>query len=97
MTLVAPTMLILLSADADPYRGFNQMDSAKTPCCGGTDCKRLPDNEVKAVPGGYQVAGWGFVPNVKAQPGFDQHYHLCGDVNQFEKSLYCFLTPSPGM
>lgn len=80
-----------LRADIDPYRGFQQIGGGS--CCGGNDCAPLPDGAVHPVRGGYQVDGWGFVENGKAQPGPDQHYHMCHSGT----TLYCFLTPNPGV
>ena len=92
LLVVLPIALIYLASDSDPYRGFMQLGS-KALCCGGQDCAALPDKDVRAVPGGYDVAGWGCIPNENAQNGFDQRYHLCHSGPQ----LYCFLTPSPGV
>ncbi len=93
LVFMVPTIAIYMSADTDPYRGFQTVNpdgSMGGPCCFSMDCAPLPDSDVKIVPGGYIVKGWGWVPNAKAQPGFDLHFHLC----EYPKSvLRCFMTP----
>jgi hypothetical protein len=92
LTLVLPVTL-WLSADADPYRGFNMVGTT-SPCCGGEDCRILADGDVAPRPGGYFIRSFGwFVPNTEAQPGPDQRYHVCIFLGQRR----CFLTPNPGV
>jgi hypothetical protein len=81
----------------DPKTGFS--------CCGGTDCAILPDEAVRAVPGGYviEMLPPGFpngntistpftIPNERAAPGKDAaHYALCIWGKQYQ----CFFTPWP--
>lgn len=88
---VVVALIFQLSADIDPYRGFKTKGGGD--CCGGTDCAPLADTRVKAVPGGYEVAGVGFVPNADAQPGPDFRYHACFLNGQ----IRCFLTPGLGI
>lgn len=90
--LLVLVLISQLSADTDMYRGFRQLNSNMS-CCGGDDCAALQDGAVKAVKGGYMVESFGFIPNNKAQPGPDQHYHLC----HAGPTVYCFLTPNPGV
>ena len=82
----------LLSADADPYRGFHMNGMPTASCCGGDDCAPLPDEDVEEVTGGYNVRKWGFVPFAETQPGLDRHFHLC----EFQGARRCFLIPGYG-
>lgn len=91
---VALLAITQVRADVDPYRGFSMPGDPTKTCCGGNDCAALPDGDVKAVRGGYSVAGWGFVPNAEAQPGPDQHYHLCEYPKGFRR---CFMFPPGGV
>jgi hypothetical protein len=91
--LFVSSLAFQLAYDTDPYRGYKQIGTTIS-CCGGNDCAVLPDQAVHAVKGGYQVDGWGFIPNERAQSGPDPyHYHLC----HAGPTLYCFLTPAPGI
>jgi hypothetical protein len=90
--LVIILLVSQLQANTDRYRGYMQLNKSKVSCCGGKDCHPLPDNAVKAVPGGYEVDAWGFIPNAESQPGPDQHYHICHSG----KKRYCFLIPNFG-
>lgn len=88
------TIATQLPADTDPYRGFSVPGNPGQTCCGGNDCRALPDGDARAVRGGYSVIGWGFVPNAEAQPGPDGHYHLC----EYPKGVRrCFLFPAGGV
>lgn len=97
MRLVAALIVasaLQLRADIDPYRGLSMPGDPTKTCCGGNDCAPLPDGAARAVPGGYEVTGWGFVPNAEAQPGPDFHYHLC----QYPPGVRrCFLFPQGGV
>lgn len=85
-------LLFQLSADADPYRGL-VMPGTDAPCCGGNDCAPLPDSSVREVTGGFEVMGWGFVPERETQLSFDNHFHLC----QYPLGTRrCFLRPGMG-
>lgn len=64
-------------------------------CCNLLDCRQLADGDVTAVPGGYSVKSMGglFVPNSRAQPSQDDHYHLCYWGGQ----VRCFFYPPGGV
>ena len=96
LAFVVPVASIYLTADADPYRGYFSLLPNHVHCCGGTDCHPLADGDVTPVKGGYQVhsLGW-FIPNDQAQPGPDQHYHMCETCDK--SAPRCFLIPSPGV
>ena len=82
-----------VGADVDPYRQFHMTNLPGASCCGGNDCKALPDEQVHRRRDGFDVAGWGFVPMAESQPGFDNRYHLC----EYPKGTRrCFIYPGPG-
>jgi hypothetical protein len=95
LAIVLPIAAIYLTADTDPYRGFHVIGKPNAICCGRSDCHPLRDGDVIARPGGYFIGskGW-WVPNAEAQPGPDQHYHLCEAPPGTRR---CFLTPNPGV
>src|SRR5262245_42902856 len=51
----------------------------KKPCCGGFDCRSIPDNDIEPLPnGGFRYKRYGYyIPPERVQPSPDDHYHLC--------------------
>lgn len=90
---VVAALVFQLAFDADPYMKFRVPGHPGWGCCGGKDCKPLPDKDVSEVTGGYQVKGWGFIPFDATQDGFDNHFHLC---EYPPGKIRCFLTPASG-
>lgn len=103
----AAAALIVICHPAQAHEWFNGTHDPTTGniCCGGNDCQVLPDEAVRAVPGGYviQFIPKGFpgegtistpftIPNQRAQPGKDPaHYALC----IWGREYHCFFTPWP--
>jgi len=93
--------LVLLTGPALAHSWYTDLRNEKAePCCNGVDCFEIPDSDVTAVPGGYQVHTYGmsgeaisgFVPNARAQPAKEGgNYHLCYWGNQ----IRCFFYPAP--
>lgn len=62
-------------------------------CCGKDDCFKLRPDEVKEVPGGYEVPSHGVtVPHQDAMPSEDGNYWICRTSAKFR----CFFRPYSG-
>ena len=73
-----------------PYDTY--MTPFRTPCCGEDDCAPLADGDVSRVRGGFYISSrQEFVPQVDAQGGPDDRFHIC----TFKGLRMCFLIP-PG-
>lgn len=65
-------------------------------CCGVNDCRLVPDEDVRIVPGGYHVISLReTVPYSEAQPSPDGKYWRCAWPTI--KDRKCFFAPPPSM
>ena len=87
---VAAALELAPAGAHEPYGAY--LTPFGQPCCGEDDCAPLADGDVSRVGGGYFInSRREFVPQVDAQTGPDNRYHIC----TFQGLRMCFLIP-PG-
>jgi hypothetical protein len=77
--LVAGPALALAHGDWDWIRRGDFRDSRGKPCCGPSDCARIPDSEVEELPNGdFKLLPTGEkIPRSQTRPSPDAHYWRC--------------------
>jgi len=87
------TMTIAASAHDKWWNGKEVDPATKRYCCGDNDVKHLTREEVKIVPGGYELQDTGeFVPESRTQPSVDGEYWVFRWGHP--TSTQCFFAPS---
>ena len=99
---ILPVLLFLgaLAAPAaahDKWWNGREVDpTTKRYCCGDNDIKHLAKEQVKLVPGGYQLADTGeFVAAERTQPSIDGEYWVFRWGNPVQ--VQCFFAPVQSM
>jgi hypothetical protein len=66
-------------------------------CCGGTDCKPIPESSVKAVPGGWLIKATGeVISQALVLRSTDGLYHRCSSEHRDDTPTICLILPPLG-
>jgi hypothetical protein len=92
--IVAAAVLIAGPARAhDWYEGVTNAQGER--CCGGKECARLEDGDVKEIPGGFLIQSIGVtIPYAATQSSRDGHFHACVWWTP-QRQVKCFFAPMP--
>ena len=97
LPVIALLALATPAAAHDKWWNGRDVDPAtKRYCCGDNDIKHLTREEVKVVPGGYQLGDTGeFVPQARTQPSVDGEYWVFRWGSPLQTQ--CFFAPVQSM